>query len=204
MTMKEKETHELYPEHPCIALCDPLAHLLGAGEGYFVYHFWDAVKLSGHACPTVAGAFLMTIHGLKALYEECTPIRGRIRITVPGPASAGHNGPISQVMTLITGAAADNGFQGLNGKHARNGLMTFGEPGKPFIFERADTGQRVGVSYDPASIPPHPDMNGLMQQVMRGDADADVQHRFGELWRERVVAILEDDGKSTITLSHVD
>jgi len=200
-----KEMHELYPEQPCIALHDPLAELLGAGEGYFVYRFWDAVKLSGHACPTVAGAFLMTIHALKALYEECTPIRGQVRITVPGPASAGVNGPISQVMTLITGAAADNGFHGLNGQFARNGLMTFADgDGGVFVFERCDNGQKVGVSYDPSAIPPDPQTKPLMAQIMSGQADCEARQTFGRLWRERVVAILEDDGKATITLSHVD
>ncbi len=199
-----KSMHTLYPDQPSIALHDPLAELLGAGEGYFTYRFMDAVKLSGHACPTVAGAFLLTIHGLKSLYEECTPVRGQIRITAPGPVDAGTNGPMSQVMTLITGAAADNGFQGLAGKFARNGLLSFGNAGDGrWIFTRTDTEKCVGVSYDPSSIPPDPDMKPLMQQIMQDDADCEAKRRFAELWRERVVKILEDDGKATITLSYV-
>lgn len=199
-----KSMQSPYPDQPSIALHDPLAELLGTGEGYFTYRFMDAVKLSGHACPTVAGAFLLTIHGLKALYEECTPVRGQIKITAPGPVDADSNGPISQVMTLITGAAADNGFHGLAGKFARNGLLRFGNAGDGrWIFSRTDTEKCVGVSYDPAPIPPDPRMNALMQQIMQGTTDCEVKRDFAQLWRERVVNILEDDGKATITLSYV-
>ena len=48
-----------------ISLYDPLADLLGATEnGVITYEFLDAVKLAGHACPTVAGAWLATVRGL--------------------------------------------------------------------------------------------------------------------------------------------
>ena len=54
-----------------ISLHDPLAELLGATEdGIITYDFLDAVKLAGHACPTVAGAWLATVRGLRALYGE--------------------------------------------------------------------------------------------------------------------------------------
>jgi hypothetical protein len=43
-----------------IVLRDPLAELLGAAEGGIVeYGYAEAVKLAGHSCPTVAGAWLM-------------------------------------------------------------------------------------------------------------------------------------------------
>jgi hypothetical protein len=41
-----------------IAGTDPLAELLGTAEGGRIeYHYLDAVKLAGHSCPTVAGAW---------------------------------------------------------------------------------------------------------------------------------------------------
>jgi hypothetical protein len=58
----------LFPLEPAITLYDPLGELLGAGEGVFTYTFDDAVKLSGHACPTVAGAFLLVKVALDRLY----------------------------------------------------------------------------------------------------------------------------------------
>ena len=44
----------MFPDTPSIRLYDPLGDLLGAGDGHFTYTFDDAVKLAGHACPTVA------------------------------------------------------------------------------------------------------------------------------------------------------
>ncbi len=193
---------ELYPSTPSITLHDPLAELLGAGNGQFTYTFLDAVKLSGHACPTVAGAFLMAVHGVKALFGDEMPVRGQIRVTVPGPVSAGVNGPISQVLTLITGAAADNGFHGLNGHHVRSGLMDFAKEGSgAFRFQRMDNEQLISIGYNPSAIPSDPEMNVLMKQVMQGQADAEGKKRFGELWRARVVSILEDNGEHTLSIS---
>jgi hypothetical protein len=116
---------DTFPQTPSITLFDPLAELLGAGDGRFHYIFDDVVKLCGHVCPTVAGAFLMCVRTLPELYGNETPRRGEIRITIPGAADEGTNGPISQVFTLLTGAAANNGFQGLGGHYSRWGLMKF-------------------------------------------------------------------------------
>ena len=44
-----------------IAMHDPLAEFLGAAEGGRLdYSYADAVKLTGHSCPTVAGAYAAT------------------------------------------------------------------------------------------------------------------------------------------------
>lgn len=51
-----------------IVLYDPLAEFLGAAEaGRVEYAYLDAVKLAGHSCPTVAGAYLMAMKALQAL-----------------------------------------------------------------------------------------------------------------------------------------
>ena len=50
-----------FDQVPRIALRDPLSAFLGAFAGGVVeYSCVDAVKLTGHSCPTVAGAYLMT------------------------------------------------------------------------------------------------------------------------------------------------
>ncbi len=196
----------MFPQDISITLYDPLAELLGAGEGRFTYTFDDAVKLSGHACPTVAGAFLMTVSALKELYGDEVPQRGDIVITVYDAQNQGVTGPISQVFTLITGAAADNGFHGLGGRFARSRLMSF-EPGvkgpAPFVFERRDTGDRVAVSYDPSCIPPDSAMGSNLQLLMQGRGDAAVQQAFTSAWRDRVLAILADAGENTVTVSRI-
>jgi len=196
----------MFPQDISITLYDPLAELLGAGEGRFTYTFDDAAKLSGHACPTVAGAFLMTVRALRALYGDDTPQRGDIEITVYDAQDNGVTGPISQVFTLLTGAAADNGFHGLAGRFARSGLMKFipGTTGPaPFVFERRDTGVQIGVNYNPASIPADPAMGANLQQLIQGSGDEGVQQAFTSAWRDRVLAILADGGESTVSITSI-
>ncbi len=197
----------MFPQDLSITLYDPLAELLGAGDGYFSYTFDDAVKLSGHACPTVAGAFLMTLHALRELYGDETPQRGDIAITIHDAQDQGVTGPITQVFTLLTGAAADNGFHGLGGRFARSGLMKFlpGTQGPaPFVFERRDSGERVGVNYDPSSIPADPAMGSNLQLLMQGSGDQAVQQAFTAAWRDRVWAILQDGGNTTVSVLPIE
>ncbi|NLY64247.1 MAG: hypothetical protein GX070_04730 [Alcaligenaceae bacterium] len=50
-----------FDQAPTISLRDPLAGFLGAAHnGVIQYTYTDVVKLAGHSCPTVAGAYLMT------------------------------------------------------------------------------------------------------------------------------------------------
>ena len=64
-----------------IVVVDPLAEALGAAEGGLIeYRYVDAVKLAGHSCPTVAGAWLMTRAALARLYPGETPRRGEMRV----------------------------------------------------------------------------------------------------------------------------
>jgi len=43
---------------PKIKLYDPLAEFLGAiDDGIVEYIYFDAIKLAGHSCPTVASAY---------------------------------------------------------------------------------------------------------------------------------------------------
>ncbi|WP_293005724.1 hypothetical protein [Nitrosomonas sp.] len=51
---------DFYEQAPVIHTHDPFAAVLGAAQGgRFDYHYLDAVRLAGHSCPTVAGAFLI-------------------------------------------------------------------------------------------------------------------------------------------------
>ncbi len=61
---------------------EPLAETLGAVKGVgavLEYSFVDVVKMAGHACPTVAGAYLSCQKALEALYLDEIPVRGEIR-----------------------------------------------------------------------------------------------------------------------------
>ena len=59
---------DFFNQAPKITLRDPLAQFLGATpDGLLTYAYEDAVKLCGHSCPTVAGAYLMVLKGVQAL-----------------------------------------------------------------------------------------------------------------------------------------
>jgi hypothetical protein len=48
-----------FDQAPVLRLHDPLAQLLGAAtDGVIEYRYADAVRVAGHSCPTVAGAWL--------------------------------------------------------------------------------------------------------------------------------------------------
>lgn len=175
-----------------IKVYDPLAHTLGVGDGIFTYHYLDAVKLAGHSCPTVAGAWLCTQRALKELYGQDIPHRGMLRVELSGSEDEGVTGVIGLVMTLITGASGIGGFKGIGGKFSRNNKLHFSqEISAQMKFTRLDTQTFVELSYDPSSIKIEPKQQELMQKILTQDAtDAELED-FGVLWQERVERIFE-------------
>lgn len=181
-----------FDEVETIDMIDPLSNVLGAFEGGELrFNYLDVVKSAGHSCPTVAGAYLMTLKALKALYPKGLPVRGNIKIAFKGPMEEGVAGVIGNVISQLTGATDKSGFKGLNGKFARYSLMEF-DAGlhSSARFSRVDTGESVDVYYDPNVVPPLPDMQLLMKKVMDGSADTEEIRAFGILWQERVERIL--------------
>ena len=97
--MTQEHFPEFFEQAPTLTVQDALAEFLGAAEeGIMQYRYADAVRLCGHSCPTVAGAYLMTLKGLKALYgsdlpsaaESKPPCRARAtkaRSALPHPSS---------------------------------------------------------------------------------------------------------------------
>ena len=184
---------EFFAHDPRITLHDPLARLLGASDdGLIDYSYADAVRLAGHSCPTVAGAWLMTVRALRALYPDSLPQRGDIDVAFADPATAGVTGVMANVVSLVTGATTDTGFKGLAGQHDRRNLLHFQAdmPGE-IIFTRRDTGDRVAVSFSAQGIPGDPHTMPLLQKILAGHADPAEQQTFARLWQDRVRRILE-------------
>jgi hypothetical protein len=187
---------EFFAHIPTITLRDPLAELLGAAEGGLIeYGFADAVKLAGHSCPTVAGAWLMATRALRELYGSDTPVRGNIAVTLHEPLDSGVAGVIASIASLLTGAAGDGGFKGLGGQHARRGLLKFGAAEVVGMrFKRLDTGAAVDCTFRPHLVPGDPMLGTLLPRIVSGTANANEIRRFGELWQDRVKRLLIDHG----------
>nr|EZQ04218.1 hypothetical protein ABAZ39_24805 [Azospirillum argentinense] len=79
-----------YDAAPRLVVFDPLSAFLGAAEdGLLEYGYADAVRLAGHSCPTVAGAYLMTVRSLERLYPDEVPERGAVAVSVREAADDG-------------------------------------------------------------------------------------------------------------------
>lgn len=191
---------------PTISLYDPLAELLGAADdGVLHYNYTDVVKLAGHSCPTVVGAYLMTVKALQALYPDSLPERGNILVEFGESATEGVTGVIANVVGLITGATADTGFKGLAGDYDRRNLMAFNaDIAGEIAFTRRDTGACVAVSYSAREVPPAPMTMPLLQKILAGQATPEQRVSFVEAWQDRVRRILESvDMPGLITLNVV-
>lgn len=182
-----------FAQAPRILVHDALAELLGAAErGLIEYGYEDAVRLAGHSCPTVAGAWLMARSALRALYPDGPAERGEVAVTMHAPEGEGTTGVIAQVFTLLTGAAANNGFQGIGGRFARHGLLRYdgGNPSGVVSVRRGDTSATVDVSMDLSSVPPAPQLRPLMMQALAPKASSLACNAFAQAWQERVRRLL--------------
>ncbi|MBP1474292.1 hypothetical protein J7I44_08270 [Frateuria sp. MAH-13] len=177
---------------PRITVRDPLAALLGASDdGLLVYGYADAVRLAGHSCPTVAGAWLMARAALRRLFPGEPAERGGVSVRMDAPEQEGTTGVVAQVLTLVTGAAADNGFHGIGGRFVRQGLLRYATDAVPGVrFQRRDTGQAVTVALDLSRVPPVPGLRERMAEALAPSATAEQQRAFGELWQDRVRRLL--------------
>jgi len=179
---------KFFEEIETIKLQDDLSTFLGAFEdGLVEFSFLDVVKSAGHSCPTVLGAYLMTLEGLKALYKDETPKRGEIFVEFAQNENDGVSGVIANVITNITGATVNLGFKGLAGKYDRRNLMQFESSITSNVrFTRKDTKQSVEVNYDASSVGANANMSPLMQLCIQKRATPEQQIEFGKLWQERV------------------
>jgi hypothetical protein len=179
---------------PGITLRDPLAELLGAADGGLIeYRYADAVRLAGHSCPTVAGAWLLTTRALRALYGDEVPERGAVRVDFGESQKSGVAGVIASVVGLLTGAAGTGGFKGLAGRYARKDLLQFDASGVDGIrFTRLDGRGSVVVALDLSPVAGDARMGELLPLVLQGIASAEQALQFGALWQDRVRRILVD------------
>ena len=182
-----------------ITMYDPLSEFLGSFEkGLITYDYKSVVASAGHSCPTVAGAYLMTLKALKELYKSGTPVRGDVKVSFKESIDDGVSGVIANVISNITGATKISGFKGIAGKFVRHGLMDFNSPIQSSArFTRVDTGKTVDVYYNPSSVGANPIMGELMQKVITEQACTEEKMSFGKMWQERVKLILVDHSNNS-------
>jgi len=183
-----------FAQAPRLRLHDPLAELLGSSDGGILdYGYEDAVRLAGHSCAAVAGAWLMVRAGLDYLYDEDLPARGGIEVYLRDSRDQGTTGVIAAIAGLLTGAAAETGFGGIGPRHqfARRDLLVFDADIDGCIgLCRRDNGRGVVVDIDTDCVPHAPEMKTLMPRVLSGPASLEERRRFAELWQDRVRRML--------------
>ena len=194
MDSRDQRFPAFFADAPRLTVRDPLAQFLGAAQaGIMEYRYADVVRLAGHSCPTVAGAYLMVLHGLRALYGGDMPVRGEISVHMRDARDSGTTGVIASVAQLLTGAAPETGFHGVGPaqRFARNDLLAFDNPIEGVLgLRRRDTGHAVQVQLDASVVPWNPQMQTLMPKAVTGQASSEELARFGQLWQERVRAML--------------
>lgn len=180
-----------------ITLQDDLSDFLGTFEdGIIEFSYLDVVKAAGHSCPTVAGAYLMALIGLKTLYQNQIPKRGEIFVSFSEDAKDGVAGVIANVISHITGATETSGFKGLHGNFARHELMKFkANINSSIKLQRLDTGFTIELIYNPTNIQGDPKIHSLMQKMVSNKATKIEKKEFGELWQQRVENIFQNKDK---------
>lgn len=188
----------------CIKMRDPLSEFLGVFAGGVVeFSYLDVVKSAGHSCPTIAGAYLSLLEGLKALYKDEMPVRGEIAVAFANASTEGVGGVIANVVMQITGATKESGFKGIKGNFSRVGLMSFEqEISADMRLSRLDTNAAVLITYDPSSIAVDERQSPLMAKLLARQATDEEQRLFYQIWHTRVEAILQNSDK-VLTITEV-
>ena len=138
-----------------IVLEDELTKFLGVNDdGIIDFSYADIVKSAGHSCATVAGAYLVALKGLKALYQDAIPKRGEIKIEIKKGPEDDNAGVIGCVLSNITGATTNYGFGGIpTGKFNRRNLLFYNvEIDADVRFTRLDTNKQIEVNYRPQKV----------------------------------------------------
>ena len=195
-----------YDTAPSITVVDPLAEALGAADGGVIdYRYADAVKLAGHSCPTVAGAWLMIRAALARLYADQLPRRGELQVELRQRQDEGVAGVIASIAQLVTGAAGEGGFKGLAGRFGRQGLLRFGVAmAGEMRFTRLDSGASIMLAHHMQAVPRPPELMPRMQQAFAPGADAAARQAFAQTWQGWVRTILTEHADDPALIAIID
>jgi len=199
-------TQDYITSVPPILMRDPMLEMFGQTANPLPYTYEEAVKLSGHSCGATAGAWTITRKALEALYPGEVPVRGQIVITAPGAEDEWHVGVFGEVMAYITGAAPKTGFSGAEFGQAdqvfiRRNKLVYAEaatgtppPQMQWVFERLDTGKKVGVSFNVMAVQPlvTEDWTKLGVKLASGAGTPEDIERYVKWWNDRALFVLDN------------
>ena len=181
---------EFFDEVEPITLKDDLAKFVGVNnDGTIEITYLEIVKMAGHSCAVVSGAYLCAQKGLKALFGNELPKRGEIKVELKKAPDEDNTGVVGCVLSNITGATTDYGFGGLaGGKFNRRNLLFYNAPIDTDIrFTRMDTGRQVGVNYRPRKVVNPAE---LFKNALGPKATPEQKKAFPRLFQEMVKTIL--------------
>ena len=199
-------------------MVDPYFKIFGQTNGAIPYYYEEAVKLAGHSCGAVAGAWTITRKALAVLYPNGeTPVRGQILVDAPGAEDEWFVGVFGDVIMFITGAAPKTGFNGsdfaANNLFVRQNKMVYDDkptgeqnPMREWVFTRVDTGAKVGVKFNLAVITPiaTPERVAMGKKLALGQATPEEAADYAKYWNARAMFVFQNadslDGFFTVTV----
>ncbi|MDY0360977.1 MAG: hypothetical protein RBR08_05975 [Desulforegulaceae bacterium] len=178
-----------------IILKDPLGEFIGTSKnGIIEITYLDTVKMAGHSCSVVGGAYICALKGLKALYGDKIPIRGEIIVEIKNPPTQDNAGVVGSVLSNITGATTDFGFGGLpTGDFNRRNLLFYNAKIDTDIrFTRIDTKQQIGINYHPQKIV---NPKTILMTAIGPDATQENKKTFPERFQKMVEYLFNQSDK---------
>jgi hypothetical protein len=178
-----------------IVVEDELARFLGVNDdGVIEFSYVDIVKTAGHSCGTVAGAYLIALEGLKALYPDTLPQRGDIKVELKKAPRDDNAGVVAAVLSTITGATADYGFGGIpGGKFNRRDLLFFeADIDAAVRLTRLDTNESVNINYMPKKVV---DPMAILMSAISEDASQEDKESFADRFQEMVQTVFKNKDK---------
>jgi hypothetical protein len=193
-------------EVPPLMMIDPYFGIFGQSQVPVPYYYEEAVKVAGHSCGAITGAWTITRKALEVLYPDGEiPVRGQIAVEAPGAEDEWFVGVFGDVITFITGASPHTGFIGAEfGKtddvFVRQNKMVYSEeptgqlpPMREWIFTRLDTGEKVGVKFNLMIILPIPTPGrvAMGKKMAAGEATPEEAADYYEYWNDRAKFVLD-------------
>ena len=182
---------------------DPFIELLGQTDQPIPYYYDEVVKLAGHSCGATASSWIMVSKVFDELYPGEVPVRGNIKITAPGPADEWLIGVFGDIFCFLTGAAGPSGFPGteFGQPFNRRNTMIYPEeqsgnppPNLVWVFERIDTGKKVGIKFNVMAVLPQPtpERQAMSGKLVDGTATDEERADWVKYWNSRNDFVFEN------------